>query len=66
MVNANIIVTVDAEREAATGAVSNMTSVLGPPQDAVTIDESGKLVVSLLETLKAFSSVVDKIATVRN
>ena len=65
MVNSpNNIATVDAEREAASGAVSSMTSVLGLPQDVVTVDESGKLVVSLLETLKAFSSDVDKIATV--
>jgi hypothetical protein len=64
---------VDAEREAATGAVSSMTTIYNPVQDAAAkIDKAENPIKSLdalsstLKSLEKFNSVVDKIATVRN
>jgi hypothetical protein len=64
---------VDAEREAASGAVSSMKAIHGPVQEAAArIDESGNPInfmdslSSTLKSLEKFNSVVDTIAMVRN
>ena len=63
------LTTVDTEREAASGAVSDMEVLSGPVQEAVsTINNAGNpinLMDSFSSTLEIFNSIVEKIATVR-
>jgi len=73
VITPNIISTVDAERDAASGAVSGMKTIHGRVQDAAarikeTDDPIGFMdsLSSILESLERFNSLVDKIATVGN
>ena len=72
VITPSIIVTVDAEREAASDAIYNMRTIYGPAQDtAAVINETDSPIdfmdslSSTLESLEKFNSVVDKIAAVR-